>query len=707
MLDRYLSIEDVSVIFPDRKGPSCVLEHIDLKITQGEFVSIIGHSGCGKSTLLNVVAGLVPARSGGVMLENKEVDAPGPDRAMVFQSHSLFPWMSVYANVRLAVDRVFGATRSRRQRHDWTLHNLDLVHMGDALDKYPRELSGGMEQRVGIARALAMEPKVLLMDEPFGSLDALTRADMQDSLMEIQSRLNNTVLMVTHDVDEAVLLSDRIVMMTNGPAARIGEILEIDLLRPRDRVELADNSSYHHYRAEVLTFLYRHHARPERVAAARGAEAPVKPPVAAKPSWKADVTLGFIPLTDCAPLVVAREKGYFRSYGLNVTLSRQTSWANILDKLNIGLLDGAQMLAGLPIATNLGLIPGVNPMITALSLDLNGNAITVSEDLYQRMLTVDPEAMAKPETTARALKRIVDFDKSTGKAPLSFGTVHSLSSHNYLLRYWMAAAGIDPDRDVRLVVVPPPQMVNHLRARNIAGFCVGEPWSGHAVHNGLGRILITSYEIWNNHPEKVFGATREWAERHPSTHKALLMALLEAAQWLELPENRLEAAALIAGGKHVDAPVEVITRSLSGGVPCARGDDPRPLKDFNVFYRHAATFPWRSHALWFITQMQRWNQLRAAPDMKSIAEAAYRTDIYREAANTLGIPYPTRDYKSEGGHHEDWTLFEANHPIRMGADCFLDGGCFDPECLADYLTGFQSPRLETPHVDVKKLFGSR
>ncbi len=554
-----------------------------------------------------------------------------------------------------------------------------------------------MKQRVGIARALSMEPKVLLMDEPFGALDALTRADMQDTLIEIQARLNNTVLMVTHDVDEAVLLADRIVMMTSGPAATVGEVLEIDLLRPRDRVELADSATYTHYRAEVLKFLYRRHARPEPVMTAPSKEAAgrSKPQVASKPAWKEDVTLGFIPLTDCAPLVIAFEKGYFRKYGLRVTLSRQTSWANIVDKVNIGLLDGAQMLAGLPIAATLGMPPGAKPVITALSLDLNGNAITVSEDLYQRMRATDPEAMAQPLTTARALKRIVDINKKTGQTPLTFGMVHTMSSHNYLLRYWMAAAGIDPERDVHLVVVPPSQMVNHLRAKNIAGFCVGEPWNGYAVQKGLGRILITSYEIWNNHPEKVFAVTHEWAEQHPGTHKAVLMALLEAAQWLELPENRRQAAEIIARGSYVDAPVEVVTRSLSGSVQYAQWEAPRPLADFNVFYRHAASFPWRSHAVWFMSQMLRWEQIREAPDIKTTAERVYRTDLYREAASALGILYPTGDYKKEGGHRENYTLLDGGHPMRMGADCFLDGSDFDPERVEEYLAKFQTPALET------------
>jgi nitrate/nitrite transport system ATP-binding protein len=259
----YLNIDHVGITFPTDHGPLEVLKDVALKVDKGEFVSLIGHSGCGKSTVLNIVAGLLQASSGGVLLENREVKEPGPDRAVVFQNHSLLPWLSVYDNVRLAVDTVFKGSKNKQQRHDWTLHNLELVHMSHALERRPDEISGGMKQRVGIARALAMEPKVLLMDEPFGALDSLTRTHMQDSLMEIQARLNNTVIMITHDVDEAVLLSDRIVMMTNGPSATVGEILHIDLPRPRDRLALADNPKYNHYRAAVLKFLHERHAQPD------------------------------------------------------------------------------------------------------------------------------------------------------------------------------------------------------------------------------------------------------------------------------------------------------------------------------------------------------------------------------------------------------------------------------------------------------------
>jgi nitrate/nitrite transport system ATP-binding protein len=262
-MNEYLNIDHVHMTFPTDNGPLEVLNSVNLKVKKGEFISLIGHSGCGKSTVLNIVAGLLNATQGGVLLEDKEVTEPGPDRAVVFQNHSLLPWLTVYDNVRLAVDQVFKKTKSAQERDEWTRHNLDLVHMSHALDRKPDEISGGMKQRVGIARALAMEPKVLLMDEPFGALDSLTRTHMQDSLMEIQAELNNTVIMITHDVDEAVLLSDRIIMMTNGPSATVGEVLEIDLPRPRDRLGLAEDPTYNHYRAEVVKFLHERHAKPD------------------------------------------------------------------------------------------------------------------------------------------------------------------------------------------------------------------------------------------------------------------------------------------------------------------------------------------------------------------------------------------------------------------------------------------------------------
>ncbi|GAA6151769.1 ABC transporter ATP-binding protein [Pseudoteredinibacter isoporae] len=252
----FLDISNIDMVFPTPTGNFTALKSVNLKIEKGEFISLIGHSGCGKSTVLNVVAGLYKATLGGVILDNKEVNAPGPERAVVFQNHSLLPWLTAYQNVELAVKQVFSNTMGKAEMVDWIEHNLRLVHMDHAMHKRPDEISGGMKQRVGIARALAMQPQVLLMDEPFGALDALTRAHMQDSLMEIQDELNNTVIMITHDVDEAVLLSDRIVMMSNGPAATVGEILDVNLERPRSRLSLAEDKEYNRLRSAVLTFLY-------------------------------------------------------------------------------------------------------------------------------------------------------------------------------------------------------------------------------------------------------------------------------------------------------------------------------------------------------------------------------------------------------------------------------------------------------------------
>ena len=256
----YLTISDVGLRFSP-KAPR-VLQSIELAVQKGEYVAIIGHSGCGKSTLLNVVAGLLQASEGGVVLDGREVNDPGPDRAVVFQNHSLLPWLTCRENVRLAVDQVFGRTKSKAERAEWVDEQLALVRMMHAADKRPGEVSGGMKQRIGIARALGMQPKVLLLDEPFGALDALTRAHLQDQVMEIHGRLKTTVLMITHDVDEAVLLSDRIVMMTNGPEATIGEILSVDLPRPRDRLALAHDPGFIEARARVLEFLYARHRNP-------------------------------------------------------------------------------------------------------------------------------------------------------------------------------------------------------------------------------------------------------------------------------------------------------------------------------------------------------------------------------------------------------------------------------------------------------------
>ena len=269
---KYIEIQNVAQTFKTKKGPFIALRDIHLNVAKGEFVALIGHSGCGKSTLLNLIAGLTMPTQGSLICANREIAGPGPERAVVFQNHSLLPWLTCFENVYLGVERVFGTrnpgapVESKAQLMARTDAALAMVGLTPAAQKRPGEISGGMKQRVGIARALAMEPKVLLMDEPFGALDALTRAKLQDELLEIVARTQSTVVMVTHDVDEAVLLSDKIVMMTNGPAATIGEVLRVDLPRPRNRVALADSAEYLGYRKAVIDFLYTRQAHVEKAA---------------------------------------------------------------------------------------------------------------------------------------------------------------------------------------------------------------------------------------------------------------------------------------------------------------------------------------------------------------------------------------------------------------------------------------------------------
>ena len=254
---KFLSIQNLDKVYKLPNGGEYVaLKNVNLEIMENEVVSIIGHSGCGKSTILSIVAGLQELTSGAMLLENKEIKGPGPDRAVVFQNHSLLPWLTVYQNIEIGVKKVMPEL-SKHEAQERIMKFIDYVGLSHAADKYPGEISGGMKQRVGIARALAIRPKVLLMDEPFGALDSLTRANLQDHLMRIQEKIKNTVVVITHDVDEAVLLSDRIVMMTNGPAATIGEIVEVNLPKPRNRLEVQEMPEYHRCKEAVMDFLYK------------------------------------------------------------------------------------------------------------------------------------------------------------------------------------------------------------------------------------------------------------------------------------------------------------------------------------------------------------------------------------------------------------------------------------------------------------------
>lgn len=401
---------------------------------------------------------------------------------------------------------------------------------------------------------------------------------------------------------------------------------------------------------------------------------------------KPDLRLGFIALNDCAPLVAAQEKGFFAAEGLNVELSREASWANIRDKVAIGALDGAHMLGPLPIATSLGLSGEATAMIAPLSLNLNGSAVTVSAALAEALRAADPAGMAAQPRTAAPLASVIADRKTAGLPPLTFAVVFPYSVHNYELRYWLAAAGIDPDEDVRLVVTPPPRMAARLALGEIDGFCVGAPWNAKAVADGSGEIMVYAADIWRAGPDKVFGLKQAWAEQNPETLQAILRALINAQAWADEPANRAELAHILAHERYVDAPEELIARSLLEA-PAGQA-----AQDFIVFHRYAAGFPWRSHAAWFLTQMRRWGQLPADVDIAAAADAAYRPDLYRTAAAALGHPAPLVDDKVEGLHPGPWTLAEATAPIPMTADLFLDARRFDAAQPDRYLDGFEIGR---------------
>ena len=388
-----------------------------------------------------------------------------------------------------------------------------------------------------------------------------------------------------------------------------------------------------------------------------------------------ELRLGFVGLSDCAPLVVAKERGFFRKHGLRVTLERQSSWASVRDKLVAGWLDAAQMLAPMPLAMSLGIDGPTLPVSAPMALGLNGNGITVSRRLHQRMGELDPEAMAERPITASALRTLLRTDRL--RRPLRFAAVFPFSSHHYELRYWMAAAGIDPSRELEICILPPAAMPARLARGDIDGYCVGEPWNQLAVADGTGRCLVTKHEIWNHSPEKVLALREDWCDRHPATVRALVRALIEAAAWADRPANRLETAHLITGESRVDAPTEVTTAALAEGEG-----------GLHVFHRFAATFPWVSHGTWFLTQMLRWGQVEKPIAIRDEAARVYRPDLYREAAEELGEPFPEIDEKSEGLHATGWCLDDASMSIAMGSDRFLDGRVFDPGDPVAYLEQF-------------------
>jgi two-component system, oxyanion-binding sensor len=359
------------------------------------------------------------------------------------------------------------------------------------------------------------------------------------------------------------------------------------------------------------------------------------------------ITAGFIPLLDCAALVVAVEQGFAAAEGLEVRLVRETSWANIRDRLIVGHFDVAHLLGPMAVGTTLGAGHLRAPLIAPFSLGLGGNAITASMPLWEQMTAEGASVGADPRTQGKALAKVVEQRARAGQEPLTLGMVYPFSCHNYELCYWLSAVGIDPDRDVRLVVIPPPFLADAMRTGQIDGFCVGEPWNSVAVEAGVGTIVTTTTAIWPLSPEKVLGCRANWAEQNAGRLDALLRALYRAALWCEDPANRADLAHMLAAARYIGAPANLLQNALGNRLSLTAGTPPVSIPDFHVMARHHATFPWVSHALWFYSQMLRWNQVEAADGDIGIVRNTYRPDIYRRALASLKLDLPKADTKIE------------------------------------------------------------
>jgi nitrate ABC transporter ATP-binding subunit len=637
----FVTVDQVDKVFPLPGGNEYIaLSGINLEVKQGEFISLIGHSGCGKSTLLNMIAGLDMPTDGIVLLDGQHVKRPGPDKMVVFQNYSLLPWMSVRENIALAVDEVMSGV-PRSDRDQIVQHHIEMVGLQPHADKPPAMLSGGQKQRVAIARALAIRPKLLLLDEPFGALDALTRGNLQEQLMQICEENHVTSVMVTHDVDEALLLSDRVVMLTNGPGSKIGQVMEVNLPRPRKRLEVVNHPSYYSMRSEIIYFLNQQ----KRIKQLRARK---KSAIARHGLEKINLEIGFVPLTACAPLAVAKEKGFFAHHGLEeVNLVRESSWRGIQDGIAGGYLDAAQMPAGMPVWLTIGGMDNKPlPVVSALTLTRNGNAITLDKNFYNQGIH-----------TLNDLKRML---LETSDRQHTFGMVHPASMHNLLLRYWLAAGGIHPDKDVTLTTIPPAQMIANLKAGNIDGFCVGEPWNVRAAVEEIGYTIATDLEIFPGHPGKVLGVREDWAITYPNTHIALVKALLEACRYCMDEANHEEIREILSRREYLSTDLAYIHLGDPNPLVCDIHPSPKEYAH-HLFYGQGVNRPSRTEHLWMMTQMARWGDTPFPRNWVEILERVCRVSVFSIAARELGLSDLT--YSRGAIQLFDGVTFNTDDPI--------------------------------------------
>jgi nitrate/nitrite transport system ATP-binding protein len=463
--------------------------------------------------------------------------------------------------------------------------------------------------------------------------------------------------MITHDVDEALLLSDRIVMMTNGPEAKIGQILTVDLPHPRKRLESVNHPNYYRLRGEVVSFLDRQ--KQIKIERAKNKNTAA---ISMGNIEKTNLTIGYIPLTDCAPFVIAQEKGLFAKYGLDVTLSKENSWNDLAEGIREGRLDAAQMVTGMPLAISLGMGSKIPiPVVTSLTLSRNGNAITLGNRLRDEGVH-----------DLASLKAYVD--KFADAYNPALGMVHHASMHNLLLRHWLASGGIQPDQDVDVIVIPPPQMVSNLMANNIIGYCVGEPWNVRAVNSNVGFVVATDLDIWRGHPEKVLGVRKDWAEQYPNTHLELVKALLEAAQFCEPLENRDEVVLTLASPKYLNLDPVYIRPGFAGPYRI-NTMEAKYEQDFCQF--GVGNMPSRKEQLWVLVQMARWGLVNFPENHAEVIYNLLATNVYQEDKTPIVLA--------------DGSVFDPSDPIAalqsLPYSQFTETSYFDP------IKGFASKKV--------------
>lgn len=405
------------------------------------------------------------------------------------------------------------------------------------------------------------------------------------------------------------------------------------------------------------------------------------------------ITAGFMPLFDSAVLVAASELGFAAREGIELTLHRETSWANIRDRIAIGHFHLAHMLGPMPLACNLGLTPLASETIVPFSLGLGGNCVTISNAVWAGMAAHGAEADLDPARAGAALRAFIRGRVAAGHEPLRFAVVHPHSGHNYELRYWLAACGIDPDHAIEIVIVPPPFMADALATGRIDGYCVGEPWNSAAVAAGTGHIVTVKAQIWRNSPEKVIGVRKAWADENPEALAALLRALHHSARWCQDPANHAELAAVMARPGFLGLPPAVQMPILTGHLQLGGGAE-RDIDDFFLPFDKAANFPWKSHALWFYTQMVRWGHVVHTPDNLAIARDCYRPDLYRSALKPLGVALPGANAKVEGALKVATAVGATGAGLVLGPDGFFDGQIFDPDEIDAYIARLKSVRTE-------------